>query len=286
VAHPQIAAFARLANGGAKPVRAIAGQNTLFTRTIHDMAYDDVKDEILVPSFYAFSILTFKGDANGDVAPVRKIWGPKTRLLNPQAVAIDPVHGEIFVPQGNQVLVFPREADGDVAPIRVVEGPDTGLGAGRVTIDPVHNFMITASATGDGDGGGRGRDGARRPAIRIFDRTANGNAKPLRVITGPGSADAWLMTMYPEKGMIFAVVRPGNTGGVEGDVSGRFSAEDYVGVWSVFDDGNVPARWTIGGPNLLLKDARGIAIDVKNKDVLVSDKTLNAVFRFHVPEAF
>ena len=290
MAHPQVAAFARLANGGAKPTRAIAGQNTMFTRTIHDMAYDNVHDEIIVPSFYAFAILTFRGDANGNVAPVRKIWGPHTRLKNPQAVAVDGVHGEIFVPQGNQVLVFPREADGDVAPIRVVEGPDTGLGAGRVTIDPVHNLLITANAQGEaaeGGGGGGGRGGGRRvAAIRIFDRLANGNAKPLRVITGEATKDAWLMTMYPEKGVIFAVVRPGNTGGLEGDISGRYLLDDYVGVWSVFDDGNVPPRFTIGGPALLLKDARGIAVDPKSKDVMVSDKTLNAIFRFHVPEAF
>ena len=298
MAHPQIAAFARLANGGAKPTRAIAGQNTLFSRTIHDMAYDNVHDEILVPSFYAFAILTFRGDANGNVAPVRKIFGPHTRLKNPQAVAVDGVHGEIFVPQGNQVLVFPREADGDVAPIRVVEGPDTGLGAGRVTIDPVHNLMITAAAIGEareGGGGGGfddgtrggGRGGARRiAAIRIFDRMANGNAKPLRVITGKAAQDAWLMTTYPEKGVIFAVVRPGNTGGLEGDISGRYLLDDYVGVWSIFDDGDVPPRFTIGGPGQLLKDARGIAVDPKSKDVMVSDKTLNAVFRFHVPEAF
>jgi len=280
VGHPQIAAFARLANGGAKPVRAIAGQNTLFTRTIHDMAYDPVRDEILVPSFFAFAILTFRGDANGDVPPVRKIFGPSTQLLNPQAVAIDAVHGEIFVPQGNRVLVYPRDANGDVAPIRILEGPDTGLGAGRVTIDPVHNLMITASGEG-----GSGR--SARPGIRIFDRMASGNTKPLRTITGPGAKDAWLMTTHPVNGMIFAVVRPGNTGGENGDdIGGRFALEDYVGVWSVFDDGDAPPRLTIGGPNLLLKDARGIAIDPKNKDVIVSDKTLNAVFRFHVPEAF
>ena len=277
--HPQIAAFARLANGGAKPVRAIAGQNTLFTRTIHDMAYDSVRDEILVPSFYAFAILTFRGDADGDASPVRKIFGPSTQLLNPQAVAVDAVHGEIFVPQGNQVLVFPRDTNGDAAPIRILQGPDTGLGAGRVTIDPVHNLMITAS----GDGAGRGR----QPGIRIFDRMANGNTKPLRTITGAGAKDALLMTTNPENGMIFAVVRPGSTGGENGDdIGGRFALEDFVGVWSVFDDGDAPPRFTIGGPNLLLKDARGIAVDPKNKDVIVSDKTLNAVFRFHVPEAF
>jgi len=284
VGHPQIAAFARLANGGAKPVRAIAGQNTLFTRTIHDMAYDAVHDEILVPSFFAFAILTFRGDANGDVSPVRKVFGPSTQLLNPQAVAVDGVHGEIFVPQGNQVLVFPRETNGDAAPIRILQGPDTGLGAGRVTIDAVHNLLITATATG-GEGG-QNRSG--KPAgIRIFDRMANGNTKPLRTITGPGAKDAWLMTTNPANGMIFAVVRPGNTGGVNGDdIEGRFAPEDYVGVWSIYDDGDAPPRFTIGGPNLLLKDARGIAVDPKTEDVMVSDKTLNAVFRFHVPEAF
>src|SRR5207249_8675529 len=127
-----------------------------------------------------------------------KMYGPHTLLKNPQAVSVDGVHGEVFVPQGNQILVFSRESDGDVAPIRVVQGPDTGLGAGRITVDPVHNLMITANASGDGggddNGGGRGARGGGGPrrisAIRIFDRMANGNAKPLRVITGEASKDA------------------------------------------------------------------------------------------------
>ena len=261
--HPQIAAFARLANGGAKPVRAIAGQNTLFTRTIHDMAYDPVRDEILVPGFYNFAVLTFRGDANGDASPVRKVFGPSTQIVNPQAVSLDAVHGEIFVPQERGVvLVFPRETDGDAAPIRVLQTPRPQ----RLTLDPVRNLMIVSG------GGG----------IRIYDRTASGSAKPLRVITGPGAKEVALLTNNPANGMIFGVVRPG--GG--DDVEGRYGLEDYVGVWSVFDDGDVPARLTIGGPNLLLKDARGITLDAKNKDVIVSDKTLNAVLTFHVPEAF
>ena len=260
--HPQIPAFARLADGGAKATRSIAGQNTLFARTMHDMAYDAVRDEIIVPQFYAFAILTFRGDANGDVPPVRKIFGPHTQLVNPSAVAVDPVHGEIFVPQPRRVLVFPRDADGDIAPIRILEGPDTGLTPQRVTVDPVHNLLMVSG------GGG----------IRIFDRTASGNTRPLRVITSKGAKDAILMTANPESGMIFGVVTPG------GD--GRYDFDDYVGVWSVFDNGNMPARWTIGGPNLVLRNARGIAIDTKNKDVIVSDKSLNAVLRFHVPEVF
>ncbi len=69
---------------------------------MHDMAYDPVRDEIVVPQFFAFAILTFRGDADGDVAPVRKIFGPSTQLKNPMALALDPIHGEIFVPQGKE----------------------------------------------------------------------------------------------------------------------------------------------------------------------------------------
>ena len=53
-----------------------------------------------------------------------------------------------------------------------------------------------------------------------------------------------------------------------------------------FDDGDVPPRWTVGGPGGLLKDTRGITVDPKNKNVIVSDKTLNAILTFHIPEAF
>ncbi len=255
--HPQVAAFARLADGGARPTREIAGQNTLFTRTMHDMAYDPVRDEIVVPQFFAFAILTFRGDADGDVAPVRKIFGPSTQLKNPMALALDPIHGEIFVPQGERILVFPRDADGDVAPIRILQVHER---ASRLTVDPVHNLLIVSG------GGG----------LRIYDRTASGNARSRAFISSREAAGVSLLTIHPASGMIFGAVRPG----------GRYKAEDYVGVWSIYDDGDVPPRWTIGGPNGLLKDARGITLDPKNKNVIVSDKSLNGILTFHLPEAF
>jgi hypothetical protein len=243
-----------LAEGSVKPVRKIAGQNTLFARTMHDMAYDPVRDEIVVPSFYAFAILTFRGDADGDVAPVRKIFGPGTQLRNTEAVAIDAIHGEIFVPQDDRVLVFPRDADGDVAPIRVLGGPDTGLRLGRVTVDPINNVMITSG------GGG----------LRVFDRTASGNTKPRAVIT-QGSG---LMTTYPPKGWVFAATGRGD----------RHDAGDYIGVWSIHDSGDVPARWVIGKG--VFYDIRGVTIDSNSKTVIATDKTLNAIVTFHVPEIF
>src|ERR1051325_9701732 len=119
------------------------------------MDYDPIHDEIVIPQYYAFAIMTFRGDANGDVSPVRMIYGPKTQLKNNDAVSVDGVHNEIFVPQGDRILVFPREANGDVAPIRIIEGPNTGLrgggGVGRLAVDPVHNLLIAA---GTAPGGG------------------------------------------------------------------------------------------------------------------------------------
>ena len=277
MAHPQIAAFARLANGSAKPTRSIAGQNTLITRTIHDMAYDPVRDEIVVPQFFAFAVLTFRGDANGNVAPVRKIFGPSTQIKNPDSMALDPVHGEIFVPQDdNTILVFPRDANGDVAPIRILKTGNRN--PNRMVIDPVHNLLIVSGG----------------PELRIWDRTASGDTPPkavIRIPRGPynparsspeeeggggGGTQTALMAVNPATGMVFVNVR----------VGGRFRLEDYVGVWSVFDKGEVAPRWTIGGPGNLLKDVRGIALDPKTKHVMISDKTHNAIFTFSVPEAF
>jgi hypothetical protein len=271
-----------LAEGSARATRSIAGQNTLLTRTIHDMAYDPVRDEIVIPQFFAFAILTYKGDANGDVAPIRKIFGPHTRLKNSMRLALDPVHGEIFVPQGKSILVFPRDAEGDVAPIRVIEGPDTMLGASALTVDPVHNLLIVS---GGGGGFDSGEDApAERPAggarpgshILIFNRTDNGNVKPRGVITGPMLDGATLMTTYPPRGWILAAVHRG----------GRNSDMAYVGVWSINDNGVVPPRWTIGGPKGLLRDTRGIAVDPKHKSVIVSDKYVNGIATYEFPEIF
>ena len=251
------------------------------------MAYDPVRDEIVIPQFFAFAILTYKGDANGDVAPIRKIFGPKTQLKNSMRLAIDPVHGEIFVPQGRSILVFPRDAEGDIAPIRVIQGPDTMLGASALTVDPVHNLLMVSGsrprAAGEARGGGGGGEGDfdgeggnGRGQILIFNRTDQGNVKPRGVISGPMVDGATLMTTYPPRGWILAAVHRG----------GRNSDTAYVGVWSINDNGDVPTRWTIGGPKGLLRDTRGIAVDPKHKSVIVSDKYVNGIATYEFPEIF
>jgi hypothetical protein len=62
--------------------------------------------------------------------------------------------------------------------------------------------------------------------------------------------------------------------------------DSYLGVWNETDNGDVPPRWTIGGPRGIFQMIRGAAVNAKYKEVIVSDKRLNAVLTFSVPEIF
>jgi hypothetical protein len=255
--------FARLADGQAERLRAIEGQKTLLGRTMHAIAYDEIHDEIYVTQQFGQGILVFRGGASGEEPPVRVINGSKTQLIAPDRLAVDPVHDEIYVPEGVKLLVFSRTANGNVAPLRVITGPDTGIGATRaVTVDPERNLIIAATQVWGTDEENR----ARGSELRIFPRTANGNVKPLRVITGLRGMGN--LAVHSPSGLIFSM------------------QTKYIGVWHIDDNGRVPPRFTIGGPDGVLRQGRGLALDAKNLSVIASDKELNAVMTFQVPEVF
>ena len=258
--------FARLADGGAERLRAIEGQATLLGRTMHAIAYDAIHDEIVVPQQFGQAILTYAGDATGEAPPKRVIIGSKTQLSRPDRVGIDAVNNEILVPEDDKVLVFPREGQGNVAPIRIVGGAEAGvMGTEAVVVDVKRDLMIVA---------GNYRQGEKPSnSLMIFDRTASGNTKPKRVITG--IPDNRNIAIEPEGGWIF-VTLPGTVAHPYG----------YVGVWHIDDHGEVPPRFRIGGPEGALRMPRGVVLDAKNQSVIVSDKKLNAILTFRIPEIF
>jgi DNA-binding beta-propeller fold protein YncE len=264
VAHPQIAVFARLANGNAARKGAIEGQRTMLGRTMHGIDYDHLHDEIVVPQQFGQAILTFKGSARGEEPPIRVIQGSRTMITAMDRLAVDPYNDEIYVPEGDRVLVFDRKAHGNVAPKRVL-GPGPGFTeAGSVAIDHIRNLLVVGASLRSHDEGGPAQ-------IAIFDRTASGNTNPKRVIAGLKARlmDPGNMRVHPETGQIFVVQQAG-----------------YVGVWSIEDNGAVPPRFTVGGPQGMLKKPRGLDLDPVNSAVIVSDKELNAVLTYEVPQVF
>jgi hypothetical protein len=289
VAHPQIAAFARMAKENSPPARLIAGQKTLLSRTMHDIRYDAVNDEFLVTNPFAQAIMVYRGAANGEEAPVRVIVGPKTQISGSayagvDRLDVDPIHNEILVPTGNSILVFPRTAQGDVAPIRVIKGPDTMLRAAQtLAVDPVNNVIIASFSRSSrsstegarADGGSVGLGG-----LAIFNRTDNGNVKPQRVIIGPKTGIVRInqMQAYSPKSLVVAAM-PG-----AGDAQEPEGV--FIGVWSIHDNGDVAPRWKIAGPKSVMKKPRGVVLNPKNKELIVSDMRLNAVLTYYFPEMF
>jgi hypothetical protein len=264
VAHPQIAAFARLADGAQPPTRRIYGQASLLSRTVHDVRYNDVDDTIIVPSPFADSILTFRGGANGQEAPIRVIQGGKAQV-DGSRLAIDTMHREIFAFGRGGIQVFPMDGNGDIEPIRVIAGSNTMGPGGSVAIDPIHNLIATL---GDND------------SILIFNRTDNGNVKPRNVIQGPNTMIDRInqMQIYPEtKSLIVAM--PGQQGLVE-------PPRVFVGVWSLDDNGDVPPKYRIFGNTTTLKKPFGLALNPLHKEIYVSDMRLNGVVTFSMPELF
>jgi len=250
---------------------------------MHDIRYNEVRDEFYVGNPFAQAVLTFRGGADGQEGPIRIIQGPKTMLENVDTLEIDVVNNEIIVPEGDNVLVFPMTANGDVAPTRVLRGGRTmGWRAGNgIAVDPIHNVLVTdGTLTGDNVGWQtayrRGRE-----SILIFDRTANGETKPLRVIRGPNTGIHGIrqMQIQPTGGWI--IISQITDGGVP-EPEGTF-----VGVWSINDSGDVPPRWKIEGkPSNIMKKPRGVALNPKNKELIVSDMRLNSVLTFYFPEIF
>jgi DNA-binding beta-propeller fold protein YncE len=280
VAHPQIAAFARLADRMDPPVRTIAGQATKLARTMHDIRYDATRDEIVVPNQFAQAILTFPGGATGETPPLRVIQGPLTQLQRPDRLDIDTVHGEIFVPNTDSIVVFSREANGNVAPLRVIKGPKTLLsGSSAIAVDPVRNLIIASSRVRPA----KTRQNAYTPAtntLLIFNRTDSGDVAPRGVIQGDHTGLELVnqLQVYAPKGW---VVVTQTTTDLESEPPGIF-----IGVWSVEDSGDVAPRWKIAGPRSRMKKPRGVALNPAAKEIIVADMRVNAVSTYSLPGMF
>jgi hypothetical protein len=303
VSVPRIAAFAREASGAQKPTRAIQGQATKLSRTVHGLDYDAVNDEIIAPVYEAGAVLVFRGGANGAEAPLRVIQGDKTKLLGPQTASVDPVNNEILVGDASSgsILVYDRLANGNVSPKRIIRGPSTGLREiTGITDDPKRNLILVVNmgATKDEHG------------VYIFNRMDNGNVAPKAVIAGPeaGISHARQITVDSERGKIYVAVQGQNFRGVypykdglprpdttwedvvdaRGKDKSRASWSDdsrgFVGVWDINDNGNVAPRAVVKGFNTKLSGCGGVAIDPK--DGIIIGVGNNMYTTYLIPELF
>ena len=119
------------------------------------------------------SITVYRLDAEGDVAPIRTIQGPKTKLNWPAHIFFDEDRNDLYVANdgGHNVLIFKGDANGDVAPSRVIAGPKSKVkNPTGVFVDP-RNKEIVVSNMGN-------------HMATVYPMDANGDVAPLRIIRG------------------------------------------------------------------------------------------------------
>jgi hypothetical protein len=286
VTQPRIAVFARLANGEAAPTRLITGQNTLLGRTIHGLAYDPARDEIVAPNALADAVLVFRAGASGAEHPLRVIQGPHTHLVTPHAVSLDLQNREILVASltGRRINIFRWDAKGDATPVRVIEGPKTDLGhVVGLAVDPERNLLAVANTY----------------EILIFNRNDNGDVAPRARIAGPKTGitdEPWQMEFY--RGRIFVAASNHLHENLYEGVTLRPDAKEvpddpwlnpvlgFLGVWNITDNGDVAPLAMIRGPFSGLLHPVGLALNPKAGEIYLSDSVKNGVLSFLVPQFF
>ncbi len=237
MAHPQIAAFARLADKNAQPIRKIEGQKTLLGRTMHGLTYDEIHDEFTVPQQFAQAILTFAGGAEGETPPLRVIQGSRTRLEAPDRVAVDAVNNEIFVANylSESITVYARTANGNAAPLRTISGLHGPTG---VAVDTINNEIFVANLDDN--------------TITVYARTASGYTSPVRGFLSLGSP-TYAIAVDTVNNEIFV------------------NANSVTAVYARTANGFASPLRVISGSSTGISSSTGIAVDTINNEIFVTN---------------
>ncbi len=245
---------------------------------MHQIAFDEVHDEIVAPNAFAEAILFFRAEANGEEPPLRIIQGPRTKLSYTDNVTVDPQHNEVFTAQSrtNSILVFSREANGDVEPIRIIHGPKTKLEKpGRLLVDYINDLLIVVKRSG---------------GFLIFNRTDHGDVAPQAIVSSPriqggNGGGPSKIAIYPEGKKIFISLEE-----PQEHVREHTIRRNSIGVWKYTAGGDVKVSlWAIirdtSNPGQAFFE--GVALNPEAKEVMVLNKQRPpALHVYHVPEVF
>ncbi len=198
-----VVVYRKLAEGEEEPLRQLRGDKTLLADP-HGIALDVKRGLMYVSNhgnvvtegeeatgkFYPPSITVYPLKAEGEVAPLRIIEGPRTQLNWPAAMALDPERNELYVANdaGDSLLVFKAADSGNAAPIRAIQGAKTGIKNPTGVVLDLKNEEVWVSNMGN-------------HRATVYPLTATGNTAPLRSIRSA-----------PEDKVAMAIGNPGAVG--------------------------------------------------------------------------
>jgi len=235
--HPRVGVtvYASGAQGDARPIQIINGRSTKLQGPVGVGL--DAQGDIFVANFHRFpngSVCVFAAGSNGNVAPLRRIFGSRTGLHLPVAIAVDG-SGNSFIANvaggpssTGGITVYAAGAKGNVAPIQAIGGPSTGVdNPGAIAIDSSGDTYV-----------------ANETSVTVFAPGASGNIAPIQTIQGSSTL------IGGPRGIALDASR--NIYVVNGNSS--------ILVFASGASGNVTPIQQIAGPNTSLGAPTGIAI--------------------------
>ena len=198
---------------------------------------DLVHDEVAVTVQHVNKVAVYRRLASGEERPLRIIQGPNTGLSDPHGVAVDPGNNEILVANHDSFHeVLPGQDDSNAVTAQIARGTVTAQALATVRID------LRPSK-------GRFVD----PSITVYSRTAENDAAPLRVISGPKTELSLPMKIFLDT--------------VHDELFVANSGTSAILVFSRTASGDAAPIRKIQGPGTGLKKPVGLFVDVKNDEV-------------------
>jgi hypothetical protein len=189
IGHNYVTVYAARANGNKAPIRRIGGSETGMDSAAPESIALDALGNLYVSTGYGClgycngnSVFVYAAGANGNVAPIRTIYGSQTGLSYSEGIALD-ASGNIYVVNGavhghysTSLTVYAAGANGNVAPIRTISGSNTRLTAPRgIALDKHGAIYVVNCCVAH----------YYYSAVLVYAAGANGNVAPIRAISGP-----------------------------------------------------------------------------------------------------
>jgi 6-phosphogluconolactonase (cycloisomerase 2 family) len=244
-------------NDISQPKRTVRGDKTLIE--FNNGLYVDPNGDIFsVESDTGDKMVRFPREASGDVPPKAVLHTPH-RVYN---LAADESKQELFatIEFPPQVVVYRKNAAGEEKPLRAIEGDDTKLDAPHgIAVDEKDHLLFVNTWGHHSNFRVAGTGKWLPPAIEVYALYASGDAKPLRIITGDKTRLDWpaAMKFNPDNGDLY--------------VANDIGQSILVFANAPKANGDVAPARAIHGPSTRLRNPTGVALDLKNKEVWVSN---------------
>src|SRR5436309_9622130 len=198
--------------------------------------------------------------------PERVIQGKNTELQFNTCMYIDPVNGDIYTVEndiGDSIKVFSQDASGNTAPkrnLRVTHRAHT------ITVDEQREELFVSVNY--------------PPQVEVYRKTASGNDKPLRVVTGESTrlADVYGIALDQKANELF-VNNWGHISQYNVAGSGRFE-EPSITVYPLDAKGDTAPKRIIQGPRTQLDWPGAMFVDPDKGEVYVTNSVGQSILVF------